>query len=157
MEEAKRKILAQAPRQQERLATQLQQFEEDHRNRRNAQTGLALMFSRVSPVSCYAHIAAGICQTGIAEPENFIHNAQRFQQQIEQDVYGNYVHWGRLIRGYRKGFDRKNPPPLPDMTYSYPSLLQVLTDAWPDLLMLCLFPLLFYSLAHKRFMTYDVR
>ena len=43
------------------------------------------------------------------------------------------------------------------MTYSYPPLLQVLTDAWPDLLMLCLFPILFYSLAHMRFMTYDVR
>ena len=143
LEEATGEILALAPRQQERLATQLRQFEEDHRNRRNAQSGLALMFSRVSPVSCYAHIAAGICQTGISEPENFIHNAQRFQRQAEQAVYGNYVRWGQLIRGYKEGFDRKNPPPLPDMTYSYPPLLQVLTDAWPDLLMLCLFPLLF--------------
>ena len=156
MEEATSEIFALVPLQQRRLATQLQQFEEDHRNRRNAQSGLALMFSRVSPVSCYAHIAAGICQTGIAEPENFIRNAQRFQRQTEQAVYGNYIRWG-LIRGYKPGFDRKNPPPLPDMTYSYPPLLQVLTDAWPDLVMLCLFPLLFYALAHRRFMTYDVR
>ena len=155
-EEATRTIFALAPLQRERLATQLRQIEEDHRNRRNAQSGLALMLSRVSPVSCYAHIAAGICQTGIAEPENFIHNAQRFQHQVEQTVYSNYAQWGR-IRGYKQGFDRKNPPPLPDMTYSYPPLLQVLTDAWPDLLMLCLFPILFYALAHRRFMTYDVR
>ena len=39
---------------------------------------------------------------------------QRFQHRIEQEVYGNYVYWGQLIRGHKEGFDRKNPPPLPD-------------------------------------------
>jgi ABC-type transport system involved in multi-copper enzyme maturation permease subunit len=142
---------------QTRIAAELKRIEEDYHNDRTVQFFAAMNFARLSPVSCYTYLVSGLCATGVTEPDNFVANARRFQGQMEQAFYGKAI-WrlGRL-QGFVKEFDRYQPPPFPDMIYHYPDLKEALQVHWPDLLLLGLFDVLFFSLAFMRFNRYDVR
>ena len=141
---------------QRRVATELNRIEQDYRNRRNIQFLIAMNLARVSPVSCYAYVVSGLSGTGVTEPENFVSNAQRFQEQINQILYDKvYQRFGKYIRA--KEFDISNPPSFPDMRYRYFNLAEAIHVHWPDILLLCLFDVLFCALALVRFNRYDVR
>ena len=142
---------------QTRIAAELKRIEEDYQNNRTVQFFAAMNLARLSPVSCYTYLVSGLCATGVTEPDNFVANARRFQGQMEQIFYGKAI-WrlGRL-QGFVKEFDRYKPPPFPDMIYHYPDLKEALQVHGPDLLLLGLFDVLFFSLAFMRFNRYDVR
>jgi len=142
---------------QTRIAAELMKIEEDYQNNRTVQFFAAMNLARLSPVSCYTYLVSGLCGTGVTEPDNFVANARRFQGQMEQAFYGKTI-W-RLGRpqGFVKEFDRYKPPPFPDMIYHYPDLKEAMQGHWPDLLLLGLFDVLFFSLAFMRFNRYDVR
>jgi len=141
---------------QRRIASELNRIEQDYRNRRNIQFSIAINLARISPVSCYAYAVSGLSGTGITEPDNFVSNAQRFQDQIKQILYDKvYQRFGKFIKA--KEFDYSNPPSFPDMRYRYFNLAEALQMYWPDILLLCLFNVLFCALALMRFNRYDVR
>jgi ABC-type transport system involved in multi-copper enzyme maturation permease subunit len=142
---------------QMRIAGELKRIEEDYRNKRTVQFSVAMNLARLSPVSSYAYIVSGLCGTGVTEPDNFVRNAQRFQDQVEQ-VFYDKVPWcmDRQL-GFAEGFNPWEPPAFPDMVYHYPSLAEALQTHWPDLLLLGLFDVLFFALAFMRFNKYDVR
>lgn len=141
---------------QRRIGSELNRMEQDYRNHRNIQLSIAINLARISPVSCYAYIVSGLSGTGVTEPENFVSNAQRFQDQIKQILYDKvYQRFGKFIKA--KEFDISNPPSFPDMKYRYFNLAETLKMHWPDILLLCLFNVLFCALALMRFNRYDVR
>ena len=141
---------------QERIAKELNRIERDYRSRRNVQYALAVNLARISPVSCYAYIVSGLADTGVAESENFVRNAQRFQDQVRQILYDKvYDRFGKFV--VEQGFDYSDPPSFPDMKYRYHTLAESLQIHWPDFLVLCLFDVLFCALALTRFNRYDVR
>ena len=141
---------------QKRAASELNRIEQDYRNRRNIQFSAAINLARISPVSCYAYVVSGLSGTGVAEPDNFISNAQSFQDQIKQILYDKvYQRFGKFIKA--REFDISNPPSFPDMRYSYFNLAEALQMHWPDILLLCLFDVLFCALALMKFNRYDVR
>jgi len=141
---------------QRRIASELNRIEQDYRNCRNIQFSIAMNLARISPVSCYAFVVSGLSGTGIAEPDNFVSNAQRFQDQIKQILYDKvYQRFGKFIKA--KEFDISNPPSFPDMKYCYLNLMEALQMHWPDILLLCLFNVLFCTLALMKFNRYDVR
>jgi ABC-type transport system involved in multi-copper enzyme maturation permease subunit len=141
---------------QRRIGTELNRIEQDYRNRRNIQFSIAMNLARISPVSCYAFIVSGLSGTGVGEPDNFVNNAQGFQDQIKQILYDKvYQRFG--ISTIAKEFDYSNPPSFPDMRYRYCNLAEAIQVHWPDILLLCLFDVLFCALALLRFNRYDVR
>jgi hypothetical protein len=102
------------------------------------------------------YIVSGLSGTGVTEPDNFIRNAQKFQDDVKETFYDKvYFRFG--IQKKVEGFNPGNPPSFPDMRYRYPTLSQALQIHWPDMLLLCLFDLLFCSLAFVKFNRYDVR
>jgi hypothetical protein len=141
---------------QKRIASELRQIEQDYRNRKNAQLSIAMNLVRISPISSYMYIVSGLSETGVTEPDNFIVNAQRFQDEVKE-VFYNKVYFRFDRHRTVKGFDRFNPPTLPDMRYRYPTLSQALQIHWPDMLLLVLFDVLFCLLAFVKFNKYDVR
>jgi len=138
------------------IAEKLERIERDYQNKRNAQSAVAMNLCRISPVSCYAYVVSGLTCTGVAEPDNFFRNAQRFQNQVE-DVFYSQVTWGLGVRKRDAGFDRYDPPPFPDMDYGYPTLAENIQTVWPDILLLGLFSVFFGTLAFVRFSKHDVR
>ena len=141
---------------QRRIASKLMKIEQDYRNRKNVQLSIAMNLVRISPVSSYMYIVSGLSGTGVTEPDNFVRNAQRFQDDVQQIVYDKvYYRFGR--HKTVEGFNRFEPPSFPDMRYRYPNLTEALQIHWPDILLLCLFDVLFCSLAFIKFNRYDVR
>jgi len=141
---------------QRRIAGELNRIEQGYRNRRNVQFSIAMNLARISPVSCYAYVVSGLSGTGVAEPDNFVSNAHRFQDQIKQILYDKVYHrFGKFIKA--KEFDYSNPPSFPDMRYRYLNLTETLQMHLPDILLLFLFDVLFCALALMKFNRYDVR
>jgi len=141
---------------QRRIASELNRIEQDYRNLRNIQLSIAMNLARISPVSCYAYIVSGLSGTGISEPDNFVSNARMFQEDINQIFYDKVFYiFGRQKR--TEGFNVSDPLSFPDMRYRHLNLAEALQIHWPDILLLCLFDVLFFALALMRFSRYDVR
>jgi len=141
---------------QRRIASELNRIEQDYRNRRNIQFSIAMNLARISPVSCYAYIVSGLSGTGIAEPDNFVRNARMFQEEINQIFYDKVFYmFGR--QRLSEGFNVSEPLSFPDMRCRYLNLTDALQVHWPDILLLCLFDVLFCALALMKFNRYDVR
>jgi len=141
---------------QRRIASELMKIEQDYRNRKNVQLSIAMNLVRISPVSSYMYIVSGLSGTGVTEPDNFVRNAQRFQDDVQQIFYDK-VYYRFDIQKKVEGFNTGEPPSFPDMRYRYPNLTEALQIHWPDILLLCLFDVLFCSLAFFKFNRYDVR
>jgi ABC-type transport system involved in multi-copper enzyme maturation permease subunit len=141
---------------QRRIGSELNRIEQDYRNRRNIQFSIATNLARISPVSCYAYIVSGLSGTGVAEPDNFVTNARMFQEDINQIFYDKvfYIFGKQRIA---EGFNVFEHLSFPDMRYRYFNLTEVLQIHWPDILLLCLFDVLFCALSLMRFNRYDVR
>jgi ABC-type transport system involved in multi-copper enzyme maturation permease subunit len=152
-------IISIARTYQKRIAEKVRQIEQDYTHRRNVQSAIAMNLSRISPVSGYAYVVSAITGTGVSEPDNFIINARRYQDQVEEAVYGKYfVRVGSMDVGNGpEGFNIHHLPPVPDMAYAYPELTITLREIWPDILLLGLFNLLFCALAFTRLNKYDAR
>ncbi len=141
---------------QRRIASELRKLEQDYRNRKSVQISIAMNLVRISPVSSYMYIVSGLSGTGVTEPDNFIRNSQRFQDQVKETFYDKvYFRFDRQKKV--EGFDVFDPPAFLDMRYRYPNLSESLQIHWPDMLLLGLFNVLFCSLALMRFSKYDVR
>jgi ABC-type transport system involved in multi-copper enzyme maturation permease subunit len=141
---------------QRRIGNELNRMEQDYRNRRNIQFSIATNLARISPVSCYAYIVSGLSGTGIDEPDNFVRNAEMFQEDINQTLYDKVLYiFGRQKKA--SGFNIDDLISFPDMRYRYFNLAEVLQTHWPDVLLLCLFDVLFCALALMKFNRYDVR
>jgi ABC-type transport system involved in multi-copper enzyme maturation permease subunit len=148
-----------AERYQKHLAETLRQLEQDYRGRMNVRSSIAMDLSRISPVSSYTYVVSELSGTGVTEPDNFDHNAQRYQDQVKQAVYDKIIvkRWrnGEAYE-YPNGFDPGDAL-IPEMTYSYPTLAQTLQAGRLDIILLGLFNVLFFSVAFMKFNRYDVR
>jgi ABC-type transport system involved in multi-copper enzyme maturation permease subunit len=148
---------------QRRIADAIRRLEQEYRNRRNTQASLAVNLSRISPVSSYTYLISSLAGTGLAEPDKFTENAERYQNQVKAAIYDNFV-----VKTYRlgggtaissnevDGFDRSRTS-VPDMKYEYTTIAEVMRAGWIDILLLIVFTILFFAVAFWRFNKYDVR
>ena len=146
---------------QRRITNRLREIDQDYRNRLGVQYALAGTLSRISPVSCYANIVSTLAGTGATSPDNFIRNAQRFQDDVKQSIYDKFMVRTECISGatYKRpveGFDPMTTT-IPDMVYSQPTLAQAVHACWLDIILLTLFVVVCVSLSFARFSRYDVR
>jgi len=148
-----------AERYQKRLAEALRRLEQDYRRRTNVRSSIVENLSRISPVSSYTYIVSELSGTGVTEPDNFGRNAQRYQDQVKQAVYDKIIvkrDRGGEAYEYPNEFDPGDAP-VPEMTYTYPTLTQALQTGRLDIILLGLFAALFFSLAFMKLNKYDVR
>ncbi len=159
-----REVLALDSECQKRVADAIRKLEQDYRNRRNVQASLAVNLSRISPVSCCTYLVSGLCGTGPDEPDRFIWNAERYQEQVKAAIYDNWVvktyRMGEPLPNIRvrqtEGFDQSKAS-VPEMKYEYTPIAEVLRAGWVDILLLFVFNILFFAVAFWRFNNYDVR
>lgn len=148
-----------AEKYQKLLADKLRQIEQNYTRRKNVRASIAMNLSRISPICCYTYILCEISGTGVTEPDNFTRNAQRYQDQVKQEIYDKVTIKRRRYGAsyeYVEGFDASNTI-LPDMTYTYPTLTQALQTSRLDIIQIGLFTILFFVLAFMRLNRYDVR
>jgi len=145
-------------------ANTVKKLEQDYDIKKQTQTNIALFISRLSPVCCYLNVLSELSGTGISELLNFTDHAQRFQHQVENDIYNKCVIKRYYDRGgcyttveVKPGVDRNNVA-VPILTdYKHVSLTQALTVGWVDILFLLLYSIILFSASYVSFLRYDVR
>lgn len=149
----------------EKVTTETKKIEQDHRNKKNIQTRIAVSLSRISPVSCYMYLISELSGTGVAEVENLRENAQRYQDTVKQAIYERFE--TRKYGGTKQQFptiEMSIPPSLsqletvpPTMDYKWSTLSDAFDATWPDLVLMFAFNFLFFAGAFMRLNRYDVR
>jgi hypothetical protein len=145
-------------------ANTVRKLEQDYDIKKQTQTNIALFISRLSPVCCYLNVLSELSGTGISELQNFTDHAQRFQHQVENDIYSKCVIKRYYDRGgcyttveVKPGVDRNNVA-VPILTdYKHVNLIQALSVGWIDILFLLLFSIILFSASYVSFLRYDVR
>jgi ABC-type transport system involved in multi-copper enzyme maturation permease subunit len=159
-----REALALDREREKRIAETIRGLKQNYRNKQRVQTSIAVNLSRLSPISCYTYLIAGLSGTGPAEPDRFAENAERYQELVTETIYRNFIvrRYGNTrgssasSTGTVDGFDESKAV-VPDMEYRYTTITQALQASWPDLILLFVFNLVFFALAFVRFNKYDVR
>lgn len=145
-------------------ASTVKRLEQDYELKKQTQTNIALFISRISPVCCYLNVLSELSGTGISELQNFTDHAQRFQHQVENEIYSKAVIKRYYDQGgvyttveVKPGVDRHNisVPILTD--YKHVNLAQALTVGWIDILFLLLFSIILFAASYVSFLRYDVR
>lgn len=157
------KIVAVDQEYEKRVGDAIRAIEQEHQNRQRIQIAIAMNFSRLSPVSCFAYMASSFTGTGIGEAYKFRENAARFQDTVKAEVYDKWI-ISRYMTPYGThytnktvdGFDRDGAH-IPPMLYEHCAPSDILACHWPDLLLLCMSVLVFFGAAFIGFQKYDVR
>ena len=89
---------------------------------------------------------------------------KNFQQQVENDVYNNFILRRYIFGGNdsswedkKDGFDPQKVAVPNLVDYKHVTLIQTLKTGWTDLLILLLFAILFFTVSFVSFLRYDVR
>ena len=77
---------------QERINNTLENIDRNYHNDQNNQSGIAVILSRISPVSCFTYIISELSGTGLIAAENLPMNARRFQEKVEKDIYSKQIY-----------------------------------------------------------------
>lgn len=132
--------------------------------RSNRQIRLTNIFNSLSPVGVANNLMAELSGTGFSEVDNFTRQAAQFQELVKQEVYDKFI-----LKEYRskggvstsikavEGFDSdKAPVPLLD-GYRYLGVGALLQQNLPDIMLLCVYSILFFVCAFISFLRFDVR
>ena len=132
-------------------------IEIEYDNQRSTQSKITRFISRISPVSCYTYLMAELSNTGILQLENLQQEARTFQQAFVESYYDKIHHITYGHGGSTTSVDKIDYDNLPRFKHSNVRLNDVLGFVWIDMLLLCLYNLLFFSAAYVTFLRYDVR
>jgi ABC-type transport system involved in multi-copper enzyme maturation permease subunit len=145
------------------LTDAMDRIDEAYENELNSQKSIALNIARLSPFSSYINLVSDLSSTGFAEMENYREQAEQFDNYVKTEIYNRmalkryYDAGGYFQRVENIGFDSDHAavPRIGEYRYMQPST--VLLKDWPDLLLICLFAILFLAASITGFLKYDVR
>jgi len=148
----------------ERLAEETIRLKRNHDNEMKVQENIAVQLSRISPISCYIYILTELAGSGIKEIANFTRTAERFQDQVAEEIYSQFTYRRYGTDGsYNVGFysDGGLDPskiPIPQIThYRFLTVSEAIGEEWIDILLLALYTILFFAGSFVKFLRYDVR
>lgn len=139
-----------------KLTDSWQKIDREMEKKRSTQMSIAANIARLSPVSCFIRPLAEISQTGWTQYEDFNQDVLRFEQQLDDQVYGKNK-WTRFKGGISQYFTGDMTAPAPKFQQRRISLEAVIKNVFPDLILLVLYNLLFFAAAFVAFLRYDVR
>ena len=155
-----KELVALALENDKRIANEIGQIAQNHKNKMNIQNTIAMYISRLSPACCYSYLMSGLSNTGLVENDQLMENAQKFQDQVKTAIYDNYQRRIWKIGGSTTfGGTRLNkfPDTVPDMHYRYSNLIEALEAGLVDVILSFGFAFIFFTLAFGTFNRYDVR
>jgi ABC-type transport system involved in multi-copper enzyme maturation permease subunit len=138
------------------LAAETRKAQQDYERKRDAQIGLSMRLARVSPMSCYVRSMAEIAGTGWLEYERFTDTVARFQQTLNDEIYGK-IRYQRMGSSATIGFDGAKKDPAPRMAEVRVPFDDVARNVLPDFVLLLLFNALFFAGAFVAFLRCDPR
>jgi ABC-type transport system involved in multi-copper enzyme maturation permease subunit len=148
----------------DRANEEIEKIERDYNNKKQVQQNIAKNISRISPVSCYTYLINDITHTGLGEIKNIESNANQFKLFTESEYYGpmrkdykEYRIGGSLSYGYFGDVNKLNLKVPSIQNYKYPTLTESLVSNWIDLLLICFYTLIFFTVSVFQFIKYDVR
>ncbi len=145
------------------LTNAMARIDETYENEQNTQKSIALNIARLSPFSSYINLVSDLSSTGFSEMKNYREQAEQFNDYVKSEIYDKvtvkrYYDAG----GYREmreeiedDSDHAAVPRIAEYRYMKPSI--VIAKDWPDLLLICLFAVLFLTASVTGFLKYDVR
>ncbi|MDR0566881.1 MAG: ABC transporter permease [Prevotellaceae bacterium] len=147
-----------------RIIAETTRLTDDYAMRSSRQTRLTNIINSLSPVGIANNLMAEFSGTGFSEVDNFTRQAAQFQEMVKQEVYDKFI-----VKEYNsgnssmsstmavEGFDsNKVPVPMLD-SYKYLGVGAILQQNLPDIMLLCLYAILFFVCAFFSFLRFDVR
>jgi len=144
------------------LASETGKLVNDYTLRLNRQNNLARSIARLSPIHTVNNLLAEFSGTGYSEIDYFMRQASIYQEYIQRNYYDKMkLKIYRDERGYMSmnaGDQSAYPTEIPVLeNYRSVSAGQVFQQNWVDVLLLCMYSLLFFVCAFVSFLRYDVR
>jgi hypothetical protein len=148
---------------EERLEQALQKFNAQYEKEKSIHRSISLNIARLSPASTYSQVALDLCHTGVADLENFSQSLQAyyillyealFQYQWNDTVESEDGKSAREMGGTSLPSRKYNSP---NYRYRFLAFEQTLRATAPDIILLVLFNLIFFTAAYYSFARYDVR
>ena len=147
----------------EQLAGALSRMDDAYENEINTQKAIALNIARLSPFSAFINLVTDLSSTGFSEMENYREQADQFQEFVRSVIYdrvitrryydeGGYFQRAEVVGS---GIDQDVVPRITGYKYMEPAV--VISKNWPDLVLICLFAILFLAASFTGFLKYDVR
>jgi ABC-type transport system involved in multi-copper enzyme maturation permease subunit len=140
---------------------------EERRNKQVQQEKLAFGISRISPTAVFTLAGTALCGTSLELKDHFLQNAAAYSESYSEFMRQKT---GYNITGGPRIFVRLTPPEketkppqpinpreIPEFIYQSHELSSVLHDALPDMAILMIFNLIFFSGAFLVFLRYDLR
>ena len=147
----------------ERVAATQRHLEDEYQNDRQQQARIALDLSRLSPASCYTYVISALSGSGTIELTTLRENADRFQQQVSDNIYSKIIvkqylgtHGSAWSTEYAPGFDPSKAD-VPELTYQPTGFSDALRSEWLDIVLLALYAGIFFVGSYVSFLRYDVR
>ena len=149
----------------ERMSVLAEKLNEDRDNKANAQQVVALALARISPTASFSLAAADLASTSLALRDSYMNAANAYQSEFAQFMQRKDADQGGFMMSRRTmhGTDEvEEPEPinvreLPEFTYEPPEASEAITASLPDLGLLLLFNIVFFTGAFVAFLRYDVR
>ncbi len=140
---------------------------EERRNKQVQQEKLAFGISRISPTAIFTLAGTTLCGTSLELKDYFLQNAAAYSEsyaEFMRQKTGRNISGGPRIIIRLSGPEEEtiqpqpiNPREIPEFLYQPPELSSVLRDALPDMALLMIFNLIFFSGAFLSFLRYDLR
>jgi ABC-type transport system involved in multi-copper enzyme maturation permease subunit len=148
----------------QRLISETDKLVNDYPMRCNKQNRIARGISLLSPINSVNNLLAEFSGTGHSEAEHFIQHAAQFQATVKQEVYDNFETKVYRANGNissstknRKDYNPGDTPvPVLD-NYRHVGTAGVFSQNWVDIMLLCLYSLLFFVCSFISFLRFDVR
>jgi ABC-type transport system involved in multi-copper enzyme maturation permease subunit len=145
----------------QRIIAETSRLTNDYDIRRNRQNSLAKTITYLSPIGIVNNLMAEFSRTGYSEADNFIQQAQQYQETVKQELYDKF-----LVKNYSTaGFSYSTTVNVPDAgNANLPSfdikntrVGDILQQNLPDMILLCIYGILFFVFAFVSFLRFDVR
>lgn len=144
------------------LTSEMEKLVNDYTLRCNRQNNLARSIARLSPVYAVNRLMAEFSGTGYSEADYFMRQAHVYQDYIKQNYYDKMKfkvyrdEGGYMTKGAGNSGDRPTEVPTLE-NYKSISLDQIFQQNWVDIMLLCLYSLLFFMCGFISFLRFDVR
>jgi hypothetical protein len=139
--------------QEKALNTYVGRLYEERYNMQDQQEKLALGISRISPSAVFTLAAFELCQTSLELRNNYRDKLAAYSAD-----YSDFINKKQADnQGETQGSRTVNPAEIPDFVYQSNELSVILQKVLPDMAILLLFNLVFFSGAFVAFLRYDLR
>lgn len=135
------------------IAKKNSEIEEAYQARRNTQQQLALNLSRISPASALTYGVMSLSKTGIQEHERFLNSLKSYQP-----IFTKWVN-GKMLENLNFGGQQPKPvlDGMPELKFTPMTLSDSLSLALPDLVVMVLMIIVFFTGSFVSFLRYDIR